>query len=156
MTNEAIASSRFLDRVVDRARLARAADALAVAVAVSFPWSTSLTGILIGLWFVAVILTLDLRSLRWAVALPAAAIPLLLFAYGVIGMAWGGASFEDQWGSIKPTLRFLAIPLLFIQFRRSERGLWVLGGFLASCTVLLAFSWLLAAWQIYMRPGTAA
>jgi O-antigen ligase len=156
MTNEAIVisrlSGRFLDRIVDRTRLARAADWLAVAVAVSLPWSTSLSGILIGLWWLAVIPTLDLRSLRWAVALPAAVIPLLLFAYGVIGMAWGGASFEDQWGSIKPTLRFLAIPLLFIQFHRSERGIWVVGGFLASCTALLAISWLHAAWPLY-RSG---
>src|SRR5262249_20901151 len=99
--------------------------------------------------------TLDLRSLRWVVAVPAAAIPLALFLYGVIGMAWGGASFEDQWGSIKPTLRFLAIPLLFIQFRRSERGMWVLGGYLISCTVLLAFSWLLTVWPIYVRPNNS-
>jgi len=155
MTNEAIATGRFLDRIVDRARLAHAADWLAIAVAVSFPWSTSLTGILIGVWWATVIPTLDLRSLRWAAAVPAAAIPLLLFAYGVIGMAWGGASFADQWGSIKPTLRFLAIPLLFIQFRRSERGMWVLAGFLASCTALLAVSWLLTVWPIYVRPGNA-
>src|SRR5215510_1857121 len=155
MTNEAVVTSRFLDRVVERAQLARAADWLAVAVAVSFPWSTSLTGILIGVWWATVIPTLDLRSLRWAVAIPAAAIPLLLFAYGVIGMAWGGASFAEQWGSIKPTLRFLAIPLLFIQFRRSERGMWVLLGFLASCTMLLACSWLLTAWPFYVRPNNA-
>src|SRR5262245_20602411 len=157
MTNEAIVIGRFLssvlDRVVDRERLERTADWLAIAVAVSFPWSTSLSGILIGLWCIAVIPTLDLRSLRWAVALPAAAFPLLLFAYGIIGMAWGGASFDVQWGSIKPTLRFLAIPLLFIQFHRSERGMWVLGGFLASCTVLLVVSWLLTAWPVYVRPG---
>lgn len=153
MTNQAVAIT-FLDRIVDRARLERAADWLAVAVAVSLPWSTSLTGILIGVWWATVILTLDLRSLRWAVAMPAAAIPLLLFAYGVIGMAWGGASFEDQWGSIKPTLRFLAIPLLFIQFRRSERGMWVLVGFLASCTVLLAVSWLHAVWPLYRAGRT--
>jgi O-antigen ligase len=153
MTNQAVAIT-FLDRIVDRARLERAADWLAIAVAVSFPWSTSLTGILIGVWWATVILTLDLRSLRWAVAMPAAAIPLMLFAYGVIGMAWGGASFEDQLGSIKPTLRLLALPLLFIQFRRSERGMWVLAGFLASCTVLLAVSWLHAAWPLYRAGRT--
>ena len=154
MTNEAVVTSRFLDRIVDRAQLARAADWLAVAVAVSLPWSTSLAGILIGVWWATVIPTLDLRSLRWAVALPAAAIPMLLFAYGVIGMAWGGASFEDQWGSIKPTFRLLAIPLLFIQFRKSERGMWVLAGFLASCTVLLAVSWLHVVWPLYRAGRT--
>jgi O-antigen ligase len=154
MTNEAIAIDKYLRRSVDRAHLERAADWVAIAVAVSLPWSTSLSGILIGLWCIAVIPTLNRRSLHWAVTLPAAAFPLLLFAYGVIGMAWGGASFEDQWGSIKPTLRFLAIPLLFIQFRRSERGMWVLAGFLASCTALLAVSWLHAAWPLYQRPNS--
>jgi O-antigen ligase len=148
MTTQVVAIGRFLDR----ARFARAADWMAVAVAASVPWSTSMTGILIGIWLLCIIPTLDLRSLRWAVAVPAAAIPLALFLYGVIGMAWGGASFADQWGSIKPTLRFLAFPLLFIQFRRSERGMWVLGGFLVSCTVLLAVSWLLMAWPVYAGP----
>ena len=152
MTTQPVATGRFWDLMSHRARFAQAADWLAVAVAVSLPWSTSVSGILIGIWFFYILPTLDLRSLRWVVAVPAAAIPLALFAYGVIGMAWGGASFEDQWGSIKPTLRFLAIPLLFIQFRRSERGMWVLGGFLVSCTVLLAVSWLLMAWPIYVGP----
>jgi O-antigen ligase len=147
-----IATGRLWDRMLDRARFAQAADWWAVAVAASFPWSTSLSGVLIGIWLLCIIPTLDLRSLRWAVAVPAAAIPLALFAYGVIGMAWGGASFADQWGSIKPTLRFLAFPLLFIQFRRSERGTWVLGGFLVSCTILLAVSWLLMAWPVYVGP----
>src|SRR5262245_12524891 len=155
MTMQPVATVRLWDRVLDRARFAEAADWMAVAVAASLPWSTSVTGILLGVWCLCLIPTLDLRSLRWVVAVPAAAIPLALFLYGVIGMAWGGASFEDQWGSIKPTLRFLAIPLLFIQFRRSERGMWVLGGYLISCTVLLAFSWLLTVWPIYVRPNNS-
>jgi O-antigen ligase len=147
MTPQAVTVGRFLDRT----RVQQAADWLAVAVAVSLPWSTSITGILVAFWCLAVVPTLDLRSLRWGVTIPAAAIPVALFVYGVIGMAWGGASFEDQWGSIKPTLRLLALPLLFIQFCRSERGMWVLGGFLASCTALLAVSWLLTMWPVYVR-----
>ena len=155
MTTQPVVTSGLRDRLLDPARFTQAVDWMAVAVAVSLPWSTSLSGILIGIWMLCIIPTLDLRSLRWAVAVPAAAIPLALFAYGVIGMAWGGAGFEEQWGSIKPTLRFLAFPLLFIQFRRSERGMWVLGGFLVSCTALLAVSWLLSVWPIYVRPNSA-
>jgi O-antigen ligase len=155
MTTQPVATGRLWDRLLEPARFSQAADWMAVAVAVSLPWSTSLSGILIVIWLLCLIPTLDLRSLRWVAAVPAAAIPLALFVYGVIGMAWGGASFEDQWGSIKPTLRFLAFPLLFIQFRRSDRGMWVLEGFLVSCTVLLAVSWLLTAWPFYVRPGNA-
>lgn len=147
MTTQAVAFGSPLDR----AHFAQAADWLAVAVVISLPWSTSLSGILIALWFLAVIPVLDLRSLRWGVAVPAAAIPLALFAYAVIGMAWSGASLDEQWSSIKPALRLLAVPLLFVQFRHSERAMWVLGGFLASCTALLVVSWFLTVWPVYVR-----
>ena len=48
----------------DRGRLARIADGLVVAVAVSPPWSTSATGILIALWLLAFIPTIDTATLR--------------------------------------------------------------------------------------------
>jgi O-antigen ligase len=38
--------------------------------------------------------------------------------------------------------KLLAIPLLIYQFERSENGIRIFLGFLASCTVLLALSWL--------------
>jgi O-antigen ligase len=142
MTIQTVVMSRF----PDRARFVRAADWLAIAVAVSFPWSTSATGILVALWLLAVIPTLDIQSLRRNIAIPAATIPIALFAFGVAGMAWSGASLGEQLGSIKPTVRLLAIPLLFIQFRNSSRGTWVIAGFLVSCATLLAVSWLVAMW----------
>ena len=37
---------------------------------------------------------------------------------------------------------FLLLPLLFYHFERSQRGLWVLTAFLASCVGLLAMSWI--------------
>ena len=136
----------MIEGVFDRARFTRAAEWFAIVIAVSLPWSTTASGILIALWLVALIPTLNLQSLRWEIVIPISAIPIALFAYGVIGVMWGGASYEDQWGSIKPTLRLLAFPLLFIQFRNSDRGIWVIAGFLFSCTALLAVSWGLAMW----------
>jgi O-antigen ligase len=138
----------------DRARFARAAEWLAIAVAVSLPWSTSASGILIALWLLAVIPTLDRKMLRGSIAFPAAAFPVALFVLGVIGLTWSIASFEDQLNSIKQFPRLLAIPLLFIQFRNSDRGMWVVGGFLVSSTILLAVSWFLAIWPaLAPRPG---
>jgi hypothetical protein len=43
-----------------RAKLAHLSDGLLVAVAVSLPWSTSLTAILVKIWTLALIPTLDL------------------------------------------------------------------------------------------------
>src|SRR5262245_43974048 len=45
--------------VVDRGRWARAAEWLAMAVAASLPWSTSASSILIVLWLLALISTLN-------------------------------------------------------------------------------------------------
>jgi O-antigen ligase len=133
--------------IFDRSRFARLADALVVAVAVSLPWSTSLTAILVGLWLVAVLPTLDIASLRRTMALPACYVPVALCALALLGMAWADASLAERIGSFKAFARLLVIPLLFVQFRRSECGLHVVGGFLASCTVLLALSWILFFWS---------
>lgn len=132
--------------VFERARLIPAADWLAVAVAVSLPWSTSATGILIVLWLIAVLPTLDLASVRRVLAIPACYLPAALFGLGVLGMAWADASMGDRFGAIKAFARLLLFPVLFVQFERSERGPWVIAGFLASCTALLGLSWTLDTW----------
>ena len=46
----------------DRAGLARIADALVVAIAVCLPWSTSVTAILLVLWLIIELPTLDWAS----------------------------------------------------------------------------------------------
>ena len=61
----------------DRARLRRAADGLMIAVAVSLPWSTSATGILLVIWLLAVLPTTTAGE----------------FAARDIGRAWRPAGF---------------------------------------------------------------
>jgi O-antigen ligase len=57
-------------------------------------------------------------------------------------VTWSSATPVEQFGSIKIFARLLIIGVLFVQFQRSERGLHVVGAFLASCAVLLIVSWL--------------
>jgi O-antigen ligase len=130
----------------DRGQFARRADWLAIAVAVALPWSTSISAILIVLWGVALLPTLDLAALRRDFATAAGALPVALLALAIIGMAWADVTFAERFDSLKVFARLLAIPLLFVQFRRSDRGMWVIGGYLASCTALLAASWVSAIW----------
>jgi O-antigen ligase len=134
----AIAFSKRLGRE----KLERLADGLAAAVAVSLPWSTSATGILVVLWLIALFPTLDLNALRREVASAPGFLPLLLVGLGVLGIAWADAdvSFAARIKGVGSFLKFACIPLLFAQFRRSDRGIWVLAGFLVSCTFLLAAS----------------
>jgi O-antigen ligase len=111
----------------DRAKLAHLADGLLVAVAVSLPWSTSLTAILVRIWTLALIPTLDWPELRRIVLTPAGGLPVLLFMLGGLGTAWADVSLAERWGGLDSFFKLLVIPLLFVQFRRSERGLWVFG-----------------------------
>jgi len=131
-------------RGFDRARLASLADWLAVAVAVSLPWSTSATAILIVLWLLAVLPTLDVAMLRRELASAAGGLPVLLWSLAALGMLWADVAWSDRFGGLGGFLRLLVIPVLLAQFRRSEQGAFVLYGFLASATCLLAASWALA------------
>ena len=67
----------------DRAGLARIADALVVTIAVSLPWSTSVTAILLVLWLIIELPTLDWADVRRAVMTPAGWLPVPLVALGL-------------------------------------------------------------------------
>jgi O-antigen ligase len=138
--------SRIAAFRLDRSRWALAADVLAVAVVVSLPWSTSATSVLIMAWLVALLPTVAPRDMREVVAEPAGGLPLAVWLLGIVGMLWAtGVSFGEQVSAIRGFHKLLVIPLLMVQFRRSDKAHWLLTGYLASCTVLLAASWLMVA-----------
>src|SRR5262245_55284242 len=124
-------------------RLVQIADGLATAVAVSLPWSTSATSILIALWLIALVPTLDPSSVRREVLSAAGGLPLLLWALGAIGMLWADVSWSDRIAGLSGFHKLLFIPLLLAQFRRSGQAKWAIFGFLASSVVLLVVSWAL-------------
>jgi len=130
------------------ARLAEVADGLAAAVAVSLPWSTSATSILVVLWLIALVPTLDAASLRRELLSAAGGLPVLLWVLGALGMAWADASWGERIAGLSGFHKLLVIPLLLAQFRRSGRAQWVILGFLASSIVLLVVSWVLV-----LAPG---
>jgi hypothetical protein len=80
---------------LDRGRWSAVIDWLAVGVAVSLPWSTSATSILVVLWILAALPTLDL-SARRDFAEPAAFLPVLLWVLAAVGMLWADVSFADR------------------------------------------------------------
>lgn len=130
---------------LDRERLTRVSDGLVVAVAVSLPWSTSATAILLVAWLFTYVPTLDGPSLRRAVLSPAGGLPVLLFLFGVAGMLWADVSLLERWKGLDSFFKLLIIPLLLAQFRRSDRGIQVLAGYLTSCIALLAASTIVMA-----------
>lgn len=140
-------------------RLARLADGFAIAVVVSLPWSTSATSILVVLWLIALIPTLDREDLRDVIKTPAGALPVALVVLAALGMLWADVTWAERWNGFTPFTKLLVLPLLFAQFRRSDRAIGVFVGFLASCVALLAASvisifWAdLYTWGLAKAPG---
>jgi O-antigen ligase len=137
----------------DRARLERAADLLAAAVLVSIPWSTTATGILVVLWLIAAVPTLDWAAVRRELWTPAGGLPVLFFLLAAVGMLWADVSWRERLGGLDSFHRLLVIPLLLAQFRRSGNGGWAVYGFFASCTVLLVVSYIHAVWRFFYPGG---
>ena len=143
-------------RGFDRARLARVADGLAVGVAVAMPWSISASQILTALWLLALIPTLDIAELRRELRTAAGGLPVLLWLLALAGMLWADVHWSERYDGLEGFHKLLVIPLLLAQFRRSDRGIYVVYGFLASCTALAIASWALLVlwklWSVYV-PG---
>ena len=128
----------------DRERSERIADGLAVALAASLPWSTSATSILAVLWGIAVLPTLNVSAVRRTLLTAAGGLPVLFWLLALAGMLWAvDVSMAERWDGLSPFHKLLVIPVLIVQFQRSERAPWVLKGFLISCGILLVLSWIL-------------
>jgi O-antigen ligase len=119
-------------------------DMLTVLIAVLLPWSTSGVAIAAALWIFALIPTLEVRAFLRSLARPICVLPFALFALALVGTLWSDASWGARLYAVGPTGKLLVLPLLFYHFERSSRGEWVFVGFLASCVVLTAMSWLVA------------
>ena len=153
MTAKTIMSGHKLETIATQASvrapgLGLIADGLAAAVAVSLPWSTSATSILIVLWLFALVPTLDPAALRREILSAAGGLPVLLWALGAVGMLWADVSWSERIAGLSGFHKLLLIPLLLAQFRRSAQANWVILGFLASSAVLLV-----ASWALVLTPG---
>jgi O-antigen ligase len=145
------ATATIWTKALDRERWARLANCLAVAMVVSLPCSTSATSILVGLWLIALLPTLDPGDLRRTLATSAGGLPVLLWALGLVGMLWADVPLDERLDGLSSFHKLLIIPLLLVQFQRSEReAAWVLVGFLISCSILMIVSWIMV-----LTPGLA-
>jgi O-antigen ligase len=117
------------------------ADIVAVLIALSLPWSTSLVGIFAIIWVIAVAPTLDMKAFIESLKRPVCALPIALFALAAVGTLWSDAEWGARLYAVGPTAKLLLLPLLLYHFERSTRGMWVFVAFLVSCTLLMAMSW---------------
>ena len=134
----------------DPAAWTKTTDIVAVLIALSLPWSTSLVGIFAAVFLVTVAPTIDFRAFLQSLKRPICALPIALFVLALLGTLWSDAPWGARSYALSPLTKLLVLPLLFYHFERSTRGMWVFVAFLISCTLLMAVSWL-----VLLDPGLA-
>ena len=134
----------------DPATWATAVDVLAVLLALSLPWSTSLVGILGVVIVLAMMPFLDVEAFLRSLRRPISALPIVFFLLALVGTLWSDATWGTRLHAVGPTAKLLVLPFLLYHFERSQRGQWVFVAFLVSCTLLMVMSWIVA-----FKPGLA-
>src|ERR1043166_71605 len=119
-------------------------DLLAGLLAIFLPWTTFGVAILGAVWAVALLPALDPRALLRLLRQPICYLPVALCALAIVGTLWSDATWSARTYALTPLAKLLGLPLLLYHFQRSPRGLWVFVAFLASCTLLMAMSWIVA------------
>jgi O-antigen ligase len=125
----------------------RTTDYLAIAIAISLPWSTTATGAFLMLWLLAALPTADWAGLRKEILTPAGGLPLLLCAWALLGILWAAdASWKESFAGFREFHKLLLVPVFLAYFARSSRNLQTVIWFFASCVVLLALSFIVTLW----------
>jgi O-antigen ligase len=119
-------------------------DLLTVLIALLLPWSTTGVAIVVALWIIALVPTLEFSTFLRSLARPSCVLPIAFFGLALVGTLWSDAAWGARLYAVGPTAKLLVLPLLFYHFERSSRGMWVFVAFLASCTLLMAVSWTVA------------
>ncbi len=125
----------------EREQVRKVADGLAVAAVAAIPWSTSAIYIFVVAWLIAFLPTIRADEARAVMRHPAAWLPVMLVALAAIGMLWAQVPWSERVSAFGAFVKLLTIPILFIQFRDSDRVHWILLGFLGSCLALLFVSY---------------
>jgi O-antigen ligase len=118
------------------------ADFLAMLLAASLPWSTSIFSILFALLLGIIWFSIDVPMFVHTIRRPASIVSLAFFSLAAAGVFWSEAGFATGLHALGPLVRFLMLPFLLYYFEKSARGGWVIGAFLFSCVVLLINSWI--------------
>jgi O-antigen ligase len=147
-------SAQLLRRWRDPAAWVATSDVFLILVAVSLPWSTSLVAI----FAVAALITMapffDAKAFLEILKRPVSFLPVALFLLAAAGTLWSDAPWGERLYSVGPAAKLLMVPVLFYHFERTARGLQVFVGFLVSCVLLMAMSWLVAFDpHLALKPG---
>jgi len=126
-------------------------------IALLLPWTT--TGLIFALvpWLIAFAFV-DLREFPRSLLRPICLLPIALVVLAAAGTLWSDAPWPERLHAIGPAAKLLVIPLLIYQFERWPYGHWVFSAFLASCALLMLYSFIVAiepnvSLKLYLSRG---
>ncbi len=128
---------------IDQSVRIRNLDLCAVLIAILLPWTTTGTLIAVGLFVVALLFT-DLRGLAATLRRPVCYLPIALVVLALVGTLWSDAPWPSRFRAVGLPTKLLVLPLLIYHFQRSTRGSWVFIAFVASCALLMLYSFAVA------------
>jgi O-antigen ligase len=131
-------------------------DLYPVLIAAALPWSTTAVIILLSIWVIVLIPTIEPAGFFRVLRAPSSLVPIAFFALAVIGMLWAEGAWGARLQGLGPVAKLLVLPLLLYHFGRSTRAHWVFAAFLISCALLLVYSWVIfvaPAWQFTSAHG---
>lgn len=123
-------------------------DADPALIAFALPWSTTAVIVILPLWLIAIAPTFEPKKFAETLRRPISWLPVAFFGLAVVGTLWAGGQWGARLLATGPAAKLLLIPLLIYHYERSSRAHWVFIGFVASCCLLLAYSFL-----IFVDPG---
>src|SRR5436309_13302372 len=88
----------------------------------ALPWSTTAVEILMAVWLVVLIPTIEPVELKNSFLRPESFLPAVLFALAVVGLSWTDVDRTGMAQGLGPVVKFTALPLLIYHFQRSPRG----------------------------------
>jgi O-antigen ligase len=125
-------------------------------VAAALPWSTTAVIVILILWIITLVPTIEPLNFLRTLRRPASLAPVVFFAVTIVGMIWSESSWSAAFHGLGPAAKLLVLPLLLYQYEYTARSGQVFKAFLVSCTLLLAYSWLILiapGWQFTTAHG---
>src|ERR1700674_4118756 len=93
-------------------------DLLTVLIAVLLPWSTTGVVIVVVLWVMALVPSLEVGAFLRSLARPLCVLPIAMFALALVGTLWSDASWGERLNAVAPTAKLLMLPLLLYHCER--------------------------------------
>lgn len=135
------------NRPVAKAARRKGTENFAVIAAAGLPWSTSLTSACGLIFLLGFLSTVKPAAFFSSLKHPASLVTLALCVIAVLGLFWAdGMSWPERLRGLTPMAKLLGIPILIYYFSQSDRGRYVFYAFVASCIILMLYSWVALYW----------